>query len=145
MPAKRSVARTTNATSRRRAADETVDGLLATLVHPRKTEIVALRKAILGAHPSISDGVKWNAPSFRTSEWFATIHMRAKVGAQVILHLGAKKTAESADGFAIEDPRQLLQWLGNDRATIVFDDLADLEAKRPAFQRLLRDWITHVT
>ena len=144
MPAKRSVERTTKSVPKPRAEEETVDQLLATLVHPRKAEIVALRAAILDAHPSIRDGVKWNAPSFRTSEWFATIHVRAKVGAQVILHLGAKKTSASTDGFAIEDPRQLLQWLGKDRATVVFATMAELEAKRAAFQRLLRDWITHV-
>ncbi len=144
MPAKRSAARPTKPAPRPRVEEETVDGLLATLVHPRKAEIVALRAAILGAHASIAEGVKWNAPSFRTSEWFATIHMRSKVAAQVILHLGAKKTAESTTGFAIEDPRKLLQWLGKDRATITFESLADLEEKRAAFQRLLRDWITHV-
>ncbi|HEX4932651.1 MAG TPA: DUF1801 domain-containing protein [Gemmatimonadaceae bacterium] len=144
MPAKRSVARTTKPAARARAEVDTVDALLATLVHPRKQEIVALRDAILAAHPSIRDGVKWNAPSFRTTEWFATIHMRATTGVQVILHLGARRTAASADGFALDDPRGLLQWLAKDRATIVFADMADLESKRPAFQRLLRDWITHV-
>ncbi|MEQ1612074.1 MAG: hypothetical protein ABL904_04925 [Hyphomicrobiaceae bacterium] len=52
---------------------------------------MALRKVILGADPSISDGVKWNAPSFCTTEYFATINLRAKAGVEVILHFGAKR------------------------------------------------------
>jgi len=46
--------------------------------------------------------------------------------------------------MAIDDPGQLLTWLGKDRATIVFRDLDDLTARRAAFERLLRSWITYV-
>jgi hypothetical protein len=48
------------------------------------------RQIILDADASIAEGIKWNAPSFYTSEYFATIQLRAKDGVQVILHLGAK-------------------------------------------------------
>ena len=145
MPAKRSTSRTTTASLGRSGADDdSVDELLATLVHPHKGEIVALRAIILGAHPSITDGIKWNAPSFRTTEWFATIHLRAKVGVQLILHLGAKVKSLSPEGMAINDPGQLLTWLGKDRATIVFRDLDDLTARRAALERLLRSWIAYV-
>lgn len=125
-------------------ADDSVDALLATLVHPRKREILALREVILGAHSSISEGVKWNAPSFRTREWFGTIHLRARDGVQVILHLGAKVKGASAPAIEIDDPKSLLTWLGKDRATVVFKDLEDLTAKRAAFQALLKHWITYV-
>lgn len=128
----------------RAIADDSVDALLATLVHPRKREILALREVILGAHASIEEGVKWNAPSFRTREWFATIHLRARDGVQVILHLGAKATAASTAGIEIDDPRKLLTWLGKDRATVVFKDLEELADKRAAFQSLLKQWITYV-
>lgn len=128
----------------RAVADDSVDALLATLVHPRKREILALREVILGAHSSIEEGVKWNAPSFRTREWFATIHLRARDGVQVILHLGAKATAASTAGIEIDDPRKLLTWLGKDRATVVFKDLEELAGKRAAFQSLLKQWIKYV-
>lgn len=128
----------------RAIADDSVEALLATLVHPRKREILALREVILGAHSSIEEGVKWNAPSFRTREWFATIHLRARDGVQVILHLGAKATAASTGGIDIDDPKKMLTWLGKDRATVVFKDLDDLAARRAAFQSLLKQWITYV-
>jgi hypothetical protein len=121
-----------------------VDAFMAALQHPAKPLIEALRAAVTGADARIHEGVKWNAPSFRTTEYFGTTHLRAKQGVGLILHFGAKKNAISAMGVAIPDPAGLLHWLGKDRAQIVFADLADLHARQPALQALLREWITHV-
>jgi hypothetical protein len=121
-----------------------VQVFVAALDHPHKPEILALRRIILGADASIAEGIKWNAPSYRTSDWFATTHLRAKHGVQIILHFGAKKR----DGFtprdAIADPESLLQWLAEDRAVAAFRDMADVEAKQSAFAALIREWIQHV-
>lgn len=129
--------------SPRAAAPGDVDAFLAALHHPHKTEIVELRRIILAADPSIAEGIKWNAPSFRTAEWFATFHLRAKDGAQIILHRGAKKRGD-ADDFALADPAGLLEWLGPDRASIQFRDSADVAAKEADFTALIRGWITQL-
>ena len=121
-----------------------VEAFLASLEHPFKQEIVAIRQIILGADPGITEGIKWNAPSFRTSEFFATFQLRAKDGVQLILHLGAKKRAESASGIAIADPAALLEWLAPDRASVKIRDLKDVDAKRAALADLIRRWIEHV-
>ena len=121
-----------------------VEPFLAALEHPHKPAIVALRKIILGADAGIAEGIKWNAPSFRTSEWFATFHLRAKEGVQVILHLGAKKRVDLGSGLAVPDPKGLLEWLGKDRATVKFRDAKDVAAKRAAFAALVRAWVRHV-
>ena len=132
-------------TARRAApAAADVDAFLAALGHPREREIRAVRAIVLGAAPTIAEGVKWNAPSFRTSEWFATFHLRARDGVQVILHLGARVRETATTGIAIDDPHGLLEWLARDRATVRFRDLADVEAKRDAFGALVRAWIAHV-
>ncbi|HYH79134.1 MAG TPA: DUF1801 domain-containing protein [Longimicrobium sp.] len=128
----------------RPASTADVETFLAALDHPLEREIVALREIILAADPSIGDGIKWNAPSFRTSEWFATFHLRAKGGVQVILHLGAKRRDDTAAGIPVADPRSLLEWLAADRASAKFRDMDDVEAKRDAFAALIREWITHV-
>ncbi len=122
--------------------DESADAFLAALDHPHKPEILALRQILLGADPSITDGVKWNSLSFRTTEWFATVHLRAKAGVQLILHLGAK--IRDTPGIAIPDPEGLLTWLGKDRASVTFRDGADIEAKRGVFSELIRAWIVRV-
>eukprot|EP01031_Cornospumella_fuschlensis_P007315 gene7315-9064_t len=63
---------------------------MTTLDHPFKAEIQTLRQAIPAVDPAIAEGIKWNAPSWRTSEYFATTHLRSKTGLGLILHLGAK-------------------------------------------------------
>ncbi len=123
---------------------ESVEAFLASLDHPFKPEILAIRQTILGADPCIAEGIKWNAPSFRTSEYFATLHLRAKAGVQVILHLGAKARETAASGIAIADPETLLEWLAKDRASAKFRDLEDVTAKRSAFARVVRQWIGYV-
>jgi hypothetical protein len=122
-------------------APGSVDALLASLDHPRAREIDRVRQLVRDADPRIEEGVKWNAPSFRTSEWFATIHLRARDGVQVILHRGAKRRD---DAVAIADPASLLAWLGADRASVTFRDAADIEARSAAFQEVVRQWIERV-
>jgi hypothetical protein len=57
----------------------------------------------------------------RTSEYFATTHLRAKEGIGVILHLGAK-----------------------DRARVTFTGLDHVRARATTFQQVLRQWIGFV-
>lgn len=130
--------------SKASSGTEDVETFLASLEHPRKPDILALRQLILGADPQIAEGIKWNVPSFRTSEFFATFHLRAKDGVQVILHLGAKTRETAVTGIAIDDPEGLLVWLAKDRASVTFRDLQDIDARGAAFAQLIRQWIAYV-
>ena len=123
---------------------EAVDALLKALKHPAENEIQALRAAIMQVHPSIREGVKWNAPSFRTSEYFATTNLRTRGGVGVVLHFGAKTRTVAVSRESINDPQELLKWVAKDRATADFADMDDLAAKKRAFQAVLRQWITYV-
>jgi hypothetical protein len=126
----------------RKTTDTTdaVDAYMAALDHPCKAEVEALRRIITGVDARIAEGVKWNAPSWRLDEYFATTHLRAKQGIGVILHLGAKTRAPERKP-AIDDPDGLLEWLGPDRARVVFADLVDLRRRQAAFEAVLRQWI----
>ncbi len=114
------------------------------LDHPLKQEIQAVRAIILGVDPAIAEGVKWNAPSFYTTEHFATFHLRAKRGVQVVLHLGAKPRPDAGLRESVSDPLSLLEWRDADRATVTFLDLQDVEKKREAFAEIIRRWISFV-
>ena len=120
-----------------------VDAFMTTLEHPHKAAIAALRDVMRAADPSICEGVKWNVPSFRTHEYFATTHLRAKVGIGLILHLGAKGR-DGGGGPRIEDPEGMLVWLAADRAVVHFADLDVVEARRATLQAVVRQWITFV-
>jgi hypothetical protein len=119
-----------------------VDAFMAVLEHPHKAAVGAIRQAILGVDPSICEGIKWKAPAFRTTEYFATTHLRAKVGVGVVLHLGAKVRATPS--VSIDDPGGLLEWLAKDRAMASFAGVDDVRTKEVALQRIVRQWITHV-
>lgn len=57
-----------------------VDQFMASFDHPFKAETGTLYQALLGVDPSIAEGIKWSAPSWRTTEYFATTHLRSKAG-----------------------------------------------------------------
>ncbi|WP_437973104.1 DUF1801 domain-containing protein [Sorangium sp. So ce295] len=118
-----------------------VVAFLRELEHPRKEAIVALRQIILGVSPAIREEIKWNAPSFRTTEHFATFNLRAKDRVRLILHLGAKVKDTAAKGLEIADPAGLLEWLAKDRCLVTFTDGEDVQAKRAALESVLRAWL----
>jgi hypothetical protein len=121
-----------------------VERFFDTLDHPHVEALRELRRVILTADPSISEGIKWNVPSFQTTGHFATMHLRAKRGVAIILHFGAGKRADLPARSAIVDPGALLEWLADDRAIVVFDGLAGVKARSAAFTMVIRQWIRYV-
>ncbi len=119
-----------------------VDAFLATLVHPHKAAVEAIHEIICRVDQSITEGVKWNAPSFRTTGYFATTNLRAKNGVGVILHLGAKVRDQAS--VAISDPKGLLTWLAKDRAMVTFAGIEEVRASKTALQGIVRQWIGFV-
>ena len=119
-----------------------VDAFMVRLAHPHRDAIQALRRIVLGIDSSIQEGVKWNAPIFRTHEYFATTHLRAKNGIGLVLHLGAKARGDQA--IQIDDADRLLAWLADDRAMLSFGGVEDLRAKAGALRDLVRQWLRFV-
>jgi Domain of unknown function (DU1801) len=109
--------------------------------HPLRREIDAVRQIILGVSPAIREGIKWNAPSFRTTDDFATLNLRGKSGVRIILHMGAKAKTSATTGIDIADPTGLLEWLAKDRCLVSLGDMKDIEAKRAELVSVVRSWI----
>ena len=134
------------ATTRRKAPAAKADAATASMLtvdHPLKLEIELVRKTLLAADKSISDGVKWNSLSFRTTEWFATVNLRSRDSLQLVMHLGAK-VGKEASAEAISDPMGLLKWLGKDRALATLGAGAEIKAALPAFKAIVKAWIRYV-
>jgi len=119
-----------------------VNDFMSGLEHPFKREVEAIRQIILGADPAIEEGIKWKVPSFRTTEYFATTHLRTKDGIGIILHLGAK--VRDIPTIPVEDPKGLLKWLAKDRAMITFTGMDEIETRKPAIENIVRQWIKFV-
>lgn len=120
-------------------ADAGVEAFLKN--HPLKKEIGAVRKIIRGVSPEIGEGIKWNAPSFRASDYFATVNVRDRSGTRpevwLILHTGAK----GKKPVKVADPDGILKWLAKDRALVRFADEKDVRAKKGALEGVVREWI----
>lgn len=111
------------------------------LEHPLKAEIEAVRLIILSISPSISEGVKWNAPSFRTEkDWFATIQVREKESLRLILFVGVKKRPDFKQ-FKLADPNGLVKWLAEDRVMVTLGAGRDIPDNRKALESIVRTWI----
>ncbi len=138
---KKSVAGTQVLNSRTDAAVET---LLRELSHPLKQEIEKARALILDIDPSISEAIKWNTVSFRTTDFFAAVNLRCKDSLQFVFHTGAKVKATAKTGIDIQDPAELCKWLAKDRCLVTLGSGAEIDANRKAFEALVREWIQWV-
>jgi hypothetical protein len=123
----------------------TVDDVVST--HPSGDAINRVRQIIRDAVPDAVESLKWNAPSFSTTDHFATFFLGGKRRAaefQVILHLGAKPRLDSTVRSRVSDPDALLEWRSPDRAVVTFRDEGDVAAKASAFRELVREWASFV-
>lgn len=96
---------------------------------------------MLAIDPRITEGVKWNSPSFYCNGWFATANLRNKDAIVVVLHLGAKVKDNSTAGLRIDDPSGILQWAATERALVRFGSAAEFKAKNAAFRAIVRQWV----
>jgi hypothetical protein len=120
--------------------DSKVDAFMAALDHPLKLDIEFVRNVVLAIAPGVTEGIKWNAPSFRLADDFATMNLRSTDGVCVILHTGAKKRTPVPD-MGVPDPSGLLEWLAKDRCMARLGAGKALRANRKAFEAVLNAWV----
>ena len=110
-----------------------VDAYMRDIDHPFKAEMEAVRAIVLGASPKIAERIKWNAPSFYYKEDLGTFNPRASEFAHLILLFpgGAGLPAKSS----------LLEGAQKDRREAKFYSLADVETKKRALEKLVKDWV----
>ena len=121
-----------------------VDEFMSSLSHPLKPEIEAARRTILTADTRISEAVKWNAPSFKTSDFFATVHLRSTQTLQVVFHMGAKAKATAKTGVSIDVDPALIRWLGKDRCLVTLGAGAPFKKNLAALKALTKQWVTYL-
>jgi len=110
-----------------------VDAYMRDLDHPFRAEIAAVRAIILGASPKISERIKWNAPSFFYKEDLGAFNPRATEFAHLILMF--------PDGAGVPAKSSLLEGKAKDRREAKFHSLEDVDTKKRALQKLVKDWV----
>jgi hypothetical protein len=120
-----------------------VDAFIRELAHPCEREIFAVRRVVLEADLSITESIKWNAPSFATTVHFATFQLRSPT-IQLVLHLGAKPQPAATVRAAIGEPSAGLAWKSADRAVMTFANIADVEERAAGLTRMIQVWIQYL-
>jgi hypothetical protein len=112
-----------------RTAD--VDAYMDRLEHPFKAEVQAVREIIKGVDPRITEQVKWNAPTFSYKGYMATFNLHRTQHVLLVWH----------NGVVLDDPDGLLEGAYPDRRMTYFTGMAEVEARRPALEGLVRRWV----
>ena len=110
-----------------------VDEYLARLEHPFAREVQSVRRQILEAHPLITERIKWKSPSFHVG--------RDDLGAFELRPTEFLRLILVFPHGLVDDPDGLMRGTWADRRELRFTSVADVEAKKPALQRVVRDWV----
>ena len=111
-----------------------VDAYMQALEHPLKAEMEAVRAIILGAHPGVTEGIKWNAPSFYYKGDMVVFHPRP----QDYVHL------VFPNGIVIADDTGLLEGDYVDRRMAYFRSMDEVKAKQTALENAVRSWARYM-
>lgn len=121
------------------ARKQTVEEFLQECAHPLKDGAALFRAALLAADPSLTEQIKWNAPSFgRGFDDRVTMGFRPNE-LQIVFHRGVKPKA--LEGFRFDDPSGMLQWAAEDRAVVKLRSLEEIQGQLPVLIEAALKWI----
>jgi hypothetical protein len=106
-------------------------------------QITLLRTIIMGAEPSLTENLKWNAPNYvYKAEDRITFNLMNKEGkVKLILHMGATKKEEKKGQPVLIDNYGIVEWNSDIRGTITFKDIDDIKEKSIALSELIKKWL----
>ncbi len=108
-----------------------VDDYMAALMHPFKAEVQALRDIIKGVDPRITEQIKWNAPSYRFTDYICTFHLHATQHVHLVFHNPAIASI----------PSPILEGDYVDRRMAYFKSMADVDANRAELEHVVRSLV----
>jgi len=122
---------------------KTVDEFLSGLDDNKKLQIGELSQYILEEAPSLTEHIKWNAPSYVKNGddriTFNTVNKEYVV--KHIFHMGAIKK-EDKKGQPILKNAPLIEWVSDIRGYMTFNNLDEIIADKKEIKRTIREWLT---
>lgn len=120
-------------------ARQSVDDFMTSLAHTRRDEIEMLRGIIASADPSLTQQIKWNAPSFcHAGEDRITFRLQPGDRVELIFHRGAKP---KPGAFSFADDSGLLRMVAADRGVATFRGVTEIEGQADSLRKLVTAWI----
>ena len=118
-----------------------VDTFMAQLKHPFAVQIQALRESLLNSNKSITEQIKWKAPSFCIDgDDRVTFRLQPKDQCQLIFHRGSKVRSD-VELFSFQDPTGWIEWKTNDRGVIDFATPEQLDERKARVVELANLWM----
>jgi uncharacterized protein YdhG (YjbR/CyaY superfamily) len=111
---------------------EEVEAFMATLEHPLKDEIEAVRQIIKKAGPKLCERIKWAAPSYYIGKTdLVTFNTRSEKKVLLVFH-----------NIAIVDIASLLlEGTYKDRRLMYFNNMVEVKANKPELVRIIKEYI----
>jgi len=121
---------------------KTVDEYINGLDGNRRSQVEMLRKYILDEEPSLTEHIKWNAPSYVKDEedriTFNTMDKEQVV--KLIFHMGATRK-EDKKGQPLLKDATLVEWVSDIRGYMSFNNLDEIIANEKEIKRIIRAWL----
>jgi uncharacterized protein YdhG (YjbR/CyaY superfamily) len=110
---------------------EKVVNYMTKLEHPLKAEIEVVRTMLKSTNPDLQERIKWNAPSYHLNEVdLVTFNHRMTNKVHLVFHHIAIVAVKS----------DLLEGDFTDRRMLYFENMADIEAKKGEFDRIMKEY-----
>ena len=121
---------------------KTVDEFLNGLDEDRRSQVLKLREYILDAEPSLTEHIKWNAPSYVKNDedriTFNTMNKESIV--KLVFHMGATKK-EDKNSQPVLDDAHLIEWVSDIRGYMTFTTLDEIIANKKEIKRTVQKWL----
>ena len=119
-----------------------VEDFIATVDHPLKKELLELRKIIRDSEKTLTEQIKWNAPSFcHNEDDRITFNLSRKDSLLLIFHRGAKAKKVKFSKPILNNHLDLLEWPAHDRAVMKFRSAEDVKKLKGKLKTIVKDWI----
>lgn len=136
-------ARTSTGSAALAPASAEVEAWLARFPPPLRQQVDAIRAVFHALSSHVVEEIKWNTPSFRASDDFATLHLRDPTKPMVVFHTGVKAKGLVLRG-RIDEPPGRIDWRAPDRCLFKLGPAADRAESLPALRRFAIDWMARM-
>jgi hypothetical protein len=122
---------------------KTVEEFMAALTDDKKSQVSLIRRFILETNPSLTEHIKWNAPSYRLDGedrlTFST-HNKEDV-VKLVFHMGALRKEHKNTQPILDDPFSLIEWASDIRGLISFPTMDKVINSEKAVKQLTASWL----
>lgn len=110
-----------------------------------RDEIEILRTIIMSTGLKLTEGIKWNAPSYSIDgKDRITLRINSPKQIQIIFHRGAKVQEQPPERI-LSDTYSILLWKENDRAIASFKNLNEIQENSSMLKEVITQWIESTT